>query len=91
MSSPIQRKEAELLQMNTIQSGDLLVWTVYERPTDYPDHYIARPFATRGGERPLQVHLQAPSVEELRDKLPHGLVRLERMEGDDPVIVETWL
>jgi hypothetical protein len=31
------------------------------------------------------------SLEDIRAALPYGLTRIDRMEGDDPVIHEVWL
>jgi hypothetical protein len=70
----------------------LLIWTIYERPRDYPALYIARPHVVeRGHTGPLPFHLQAPTLDLLRSQLPFGLAMLARADGDDPCIVETWL
>lgn len=66
----------------------LEIWVVYDNPTDFPGLFIARKWV---GETPTQELLQAETLEQLRAKLPQGLVRLDRHSGDDAKIVETWL
>ena len=67
----------------------LKIWTIYDKPSDYPLLYVARQWdglketdevilsATLGG---LQNYME--------DK---GLTRLPRNEADARCIVETWL
>jgi hypothetical protein len=77
----------------TNESGDLIVWSVYERPSDFPDNYHALkhrvvpsgPVAT--GEIKIAENLsQIQSAMECM-----GLTRLNRVYGDDVGIVECWL
>lgn len=70
------------------------LWTVYRRPCDIPDaEFVARRYTIEPGRRTLAdlEYLVAETIDELRAKLPPGLVRLDPMPGDDPVIVEVWL
>lgn len=73
---------------------DLSLWTVYDHPRDFPDHFVARRFSMRSG-KPTSDVLTAPTLALLRKLLQDGvdyrLTRLERAPDDDPVIVETWL
>jgi hypothetical protein len=69
----------------------LLIWTVYERPLDFPDRYVARAHLTEPGQtKPLPFHLEAWTLEGLRRQLPAGLYCQPRLEGDEPQIVECW-
>lgn len=72
----------------------LKMWVVYERPSDYPDGFIARLWrASSGGVVPSrhEVHTGA-TLEEVREKLkPYGLHRVSRDPRDEPQIVEMWL
>jgi len=68
------------------------MWAIYRHPKDYPDSFVARLWHIVSGE--LQATEQifvAPTLEEIRLKLPYGLTRLPRDRRDDPVIVETWI
>ena len=67
----------------------LEIWTVYNHPKDYPDNFVARKFI---GETATNEVIIEDELETLRDRLTAmGLVKLMRMQGDDLVIVETWL
>ena len=66
----------------------LPLWVVYERPTDFPDHFVARKWLT---DKPSPVVLLAGSLPELRSKLPVGLSGMPRSPQDEPQIVEVWL
>lgn len=70
-------------------SGQLEIWAVYERPTDYPDYFVARKFV---GENPTDEVLWAYSLKDVRQLMQRmGLVSIGRSHNDDPVIVEVWL
>lgn len=71
----------------------LAIWTIYARPRDYPDHFVARKFLVGPNNQPLatQDMFVADSVEEVRALLPPGLVCLARSPSDDLRIVESWL
>ncbi len=84
------RDGAQRLQNHAFACGDVLVWTIYERPADFPDHYIARPFSIRSGG-PLNQYLLADDLSAIRHLLPAGLVRYDRHAKDHAEIVETWL
>jgi len=77
-------------QCQAIAAGDLLIWTVCENPEDHPGLFTTRPHSTKA-RAPCDFVLTAPSLDELREKLPHGLARLARDPDDDPVIVEVWI
>lgn len=72
---------------------DFIVWTIYEHPKDYPDRFVARLFTVtpEAGAQPTKYHLLADSLEEIRNLLPPGLVRIERDLADEPQIVERWI
>lgn len=73
--------------------SDLVLWTVYDHPSDYPDQYVARQFVVGiGGQRATDRVMAHVDLESIRAVLSHaGLVRVERHPTDDPVILETWL
>lgn len=71
----------------------LIMWTIYAKPKDYPNDFVARPFAIMRGELdpvPLDYTIIAPTLEAIRARIPPGLYRQPRAPTDDPVIVETW-
>jgi hypothetical protein len=71
----------------------LTAWTIYDHPRDYPESFVARQYDLEGGEPvPTANVMIAASLETLRDIfLERGLTCFPRNEGDDAVIVETWL
>jgi hypothetical protein len=70
----------------------LRMWVVYERPSDFPDHYVVRMHwvHSRGGGAAMIGGLYV-SLEEARADVPPGCVRFGRDACADPVILETWL
>jgi hypothetical protein len=71
--------------------GLLPIFTVYDRPSDYPDGFIARMSITGAVEMPTLI-ASIGSLEEIRETLMElGLTRMDRHEADDAKIVENWL
>lgn len=74
----------------------LEMWTIYRRPRDYPNDFVARAWRIEAGgkiEMMLTVIVK-PTLAELRSRLLEeypNLVCLPRKTMDDPVIVETWV
>ena len=66
----------------------LELWTVYKSPSDMPGQFVARKWLL---DQPTSETIQDATLEGLRAKLPQGLMRLDRLPKDDPVIVETWV
>jgi hypothetical protein len=80
-------------QWEASRRGVMTIWTVYERPTDYPDGFIARRFEVGGGKTTATDDtLVSNDLERLRQILARaGLIKLLRNERDEPQIVESWL
>jgi hypothetical protein len=79
---------AKLRQANTVKQGDLPIWTVYEKPADFPDQFVARMWVN---DRPTGHIVHANSLAEVRGLIPEVLFRMSRSVGDDPTIVESWV
>ena len=74
--------------------GELPMITIYERPDEFPEEYVARLwFTLRGVAEPVMtdIVLVVASLDDLRAMLPLGLHCLPREPGDEEPIVETWL
>lgn len=71
----------------------LSIWTVYTRPKDFPHvPFVARRHEiTQRGPRPTTDVVTAETLEDVRGKLPPGLVCMARFDEDEPQIVECWL
>jgi hypothetical protein len=81
-------------QREAATQGTLNMWTVYDHPTDFPHSYVARRFEVGGGKGgPVATtDIVQGELSIIRESFRHcGLTCLDRNEGDDPNIVETWL
>lgn len=75
-----------------MSTQDLFIWTIYNRPLDYPDKIVAREFIIRPqGAVASGEMFVADTIAEARALLPPGLVSLGRQDADDPVIVESLI
>lgn len=90
-SQRIGRSGMRQLHAKACADNDLLVWTIYDHPIDYPESFVVRPYSTRL-RIPLTVHFQAPELSKARAALnAMGLVPVLRSSNDDLKIIETWL
>jgi len=78
------------LHNHAIATGDLLMWTIYYSPADYPGKYVVRPHSVRN-QAPYEAAILVATLSEARESLPPGLTSIGREPADDPVIVESWL
>lgn len=76
----------------------LSMWTVYDHPLDYPDHFVARRFEvgqpTEGDNGVIRTNdtIKSPYLQDVRTVLAEaGLACLPRSDGDEPQIIEVWL
>lgn len=72
----------------------LVIWTIYDKPSDYPEGFIARMHVASRKEAnsgPTTATISAPTLNEVRAQLPPGLVCLGRNSCDEPQIVESWI
>jgi hypothetical protein len=70
------------------------MWTIYDHPKDYPDHFIARKWligSKRNEPEATDEVIAKLTLDEVRYSLPPSLYCIGRQAGDDPCIVETWL
>ena len=79
-------------QAEAARRGVLTMWTIYDKPADHPDGFIARRFdVARGRSGPTEYALTG-TLAGLRSLfLQAGLTVIPRHEKDDKPIVETWL
>ncbi len=72
-------------------SEPLTMWTIYERPLDFPNCYVVRRWTVEEGKTVAHECLLADSLEKARKLVPPHSTRMDRFPEDDPVIVETWI
>jgi hypothetical protein len=67
---------------------DTSMWVVYEEPPAFPNQYVARRYRSyvETGE-----YVVGDTLNDVRAKLPPGLMRLERSSQDDPMVRESWI
>ncbi len=71
----------------------LMIWTVYDHPTDWPDWFVARRFEVAAGEcRPTEDVVMTRTLDELRIHFgERGFSFLCRNEGDTPGVLGCYL
>jgi hypothetical protein len=73
----------------------LYMWVIYDHPKDHPNNIVARKWQIgEGVYAPTGLVLLGDSLDGMRQCLieEHGMVApLARKEGDDPVIIESWV
>lgn len=73
-------------------SESLVMWVIYQSPSDVPAPFVVRPWAIGGASaRPSANGRTAATIEEARALVPPGLVNIGRRKDDDPVIAEVWI
>ncbi|MFL6717225.1 MAG: hypothetical protein ACJ8G3_16285 [Burkholderiaceae bacterium] len=67
---------------------DTSMWVVYEEPPAFPNQYVARRYRSyvETGE-----YVVGDTLNDVRAKLPPGLMRIERSNQDDPMVRESWI
>ena len=84
-------------QYEAAQAGKLSMWTIYNRPTDYPEGYIARRHETgKDGTTATSMTMKSGNTDWHLNLLrtifdSAGLVSIARHPDDDANIVEVWM
>jgi hypothetical protein len=79
------------LQME-IPGNDFPMYVIYEKPLDFPNCFVVRRYLiSRHGAKLTLDHFTAATLEDARNGIPFGLVRIERDPLDEPQIVESWI
>jgi hypothetical protein len=79
------------------QRGALSTWTIYDKPKDWPDGYIARRFeVTKQGGTPTTSVLKGDDTDAALETMrlvleTAGMVCLVRNGADHSTVVETWI
>lgn len=64
------------------------LWVIYEKPLDYPEKYVVRHWINTTPTKTMYI---ADTLDEIRKKIPSGLVNIGRKAEDDPKIKEVWI
>jgi hypothetical protein len=87
--------EKDVPRIEAKQKTVMEMFVVYDRPLDYPEHYVMRRWiigAVEGQPIPDKDYFViAKTLDEVRVAIPPHCVRLERDPNDEPQIVESWI
>lgn len=66
---------------------------IYDHPRDFPDWFVARWWrVTTGAIQPAPIRCLCGTLEEAREIAEvQGMCRMDRLQGDDPCILEVWI
>ncbi len=73
---------------------EMSLWVVYEKPTDFPNEYVARKHTLARGGIPIATSefRRASTLKELQDFMGGaGHTFMTRNATDDPCIVGIWI
>ncbi len=74
--------------MDIFSGRQLKIWTIYNKPLDYPEKYVARLHIE---DSPTKQMFLADTLEEVRNLIPSNLFRIDRQPTDVSGIVESWI
>lgn len=76
-----------------MEKGNRLeIWTIYDRPDDYPSKFVVRKFDIVGQMiMPTEEINLADTVDEARELVPEGLCLIPRSPEDHINVVESWV
>jgi hypothetical protein len=63
------------------------IWVIYENTGDAPGRFVARKWAV---DKPTGDVINGATLEDVREKIPRGLMRFPRDHSEDDDVVETW-
>lgn len=66
------------------------MWTLYDHPTDFPDHFVMRLFDGMTGAATDKVFLAA-TIDEVHTAVSPHFLLVSRNEGDDSKIMAVYL
>lgn len=64
--------------------------TIYERPADFPEHFVARIWEA-SIPAPTDIAMVEKTLDAIYDGIPPRFTRMNRNPGDDPNILEVWI
>lgn len=90
----LKNRLQDVAAREAMPAAPLVMWTIYDRPLDFPQGFIARKWMVSGQPAVAQATnetLTDDSLDGLRKRLPPGLYQMPRGALDETQIVETWL
>lgn len=76
--------------------GELVIYTLYNHPVDYPDEFVIRRFTvSKGSNLPVpdnELFFRSISLQKCQDKMKEmRLYRMLRDNSDEPKIIESYI
>src|SRR6476469_1839902 len=81
---------ARALHADACRTHAAVAWVVLWDLPAHPERYAARPATSGAAPSPSPYLLLAATLAGVREMLPPGLARSERMPADPPEVVEIW-
>ena len=78
----------EQILLNEADSDDITIWVVFEDLPEFPNQYIAKRLRLDVDTGEFVV---GNTLNDVRAKLPPGLIRIERSKHDLPQVRESWI
>jgi hypothetical protein len=70
----------------------LKIITIYNKPLDYPNHFIAREYFVNPEKKVTgNVIAKEKTLSLVRKKIPRNMIRIIRSPEDDINVIETWI
>ena len=69
----------------------LTSYTIYDRPSDHPEGFVVRQWFITGNGVEAGISHLFPTLEAARAAIPVRGRCIPWRDGDDPIIVETWI
>jgi hypothetical protein len=74
------------------ETKELEMFTIYDHPADYPNHFVIRRWTIADGKpHPDDAVILVTTLVEARLHIKPGLCCIDREVNDDPKIMETWI
>lgn len=85
-------KIAESLRQVDFSGLEFPLITIYEKPLDFPDDFVARVWDGKG-PKPTNTMIKRFTLQEIREDIRAAgfETKFIRADDDDPHIVETWM
>lgn len=92
MEKPVDGSALQEIIRRRAGQAEFFIYVIYKNPVDYPDDFIVRKhFVKAGMTGPTDELWICLDLEDARNVLPKGLVKLGRYPGDEKQIVEVWV
>lgn len=86
----INARDAQAMASLARSSQCLMSWTIWPPSPAHPQHYAAEP-STVACMAPMRERVYAPTLDEMRYRLPPGMTAMQPLTVETEGFVETWV